>query len=164
MMKTKDIPELASKESKMKFTLADLADEDARLRRPILEAASVAARLALDPGDLELRERAAKTWERIDSVIAKHLGKEDLTMLPWAESLADFPHQLVDRARRKHEQLLMLHDLIATHSFTKGRDEDVAAEARNLCVYATTLDDLIAGEERDLFPVMRRVLFRHAQT
>ena len=163
-METKQIPEAASKKSQMKFTLANLAEEDVRLRRPILEAASVAARLALDPGDLELRERAARTWERIDSVIAGHLGKEDLTMLPWAESLADFPHQLVDRARRKHEQLLMLHDLIATHSFTKGRDEDVAAEARNLCVYATTLDDLIAGEEHDLFPVMRRVLFRHAQT
>ncbi|MFZ1119857.1 MAG: hemerythrin domain-containing protein [Candidatus Binataceae bacterium] len=163
-METKQIPEAASKESQMKFTLATLTEEDARLRRPILEAASVAARLALDPGNLELRERAAKTWERIDSVIARHLGREERTMLPWAESLADFPHQLVDRARKKHEQMLMLHDLIATHSFTKGHDADVAAEARNLCVYATTLDDLIAGEERDLFPVMRRVLFRHPQT
>ena len=163
-METKQIPEAASKESQMKFTLATLTEEDARLRRRILEAASVAARLALDPGNLELRERAAKTWERIDSVIARHLGREERTMLPWAESLADFPHQLVDRARKKHEQMLMLHDLIATHSFTKGHDADVAAEARNLCVYATTLDDLIAGEERDLFPVMRRVLFRHPQT
>jgi len=49
-METKQIPEAASKESQMKFTLATLTEEDARLRRPILEAASVAARLALDPG------------------------------------------------------------------------------------------------------------------
>ena len=164
-MGTKQIPEAASKESQMKFTLAKLADEDARLRRPILEAASVAARLALDPGNRELRERAAKAWARIDSVIARHLGKEERTVLPWAESLADFPPQLVDRARKKHEQIMALHDIIATHSFDEGAaTTDIAAEARNLCVYATTLDDLIAGEERDLFPVMRRVLFRHPQT
>jgi len=163
-METKQIPEPASKESQMKFSLANLADEDVRLRRPILEAASVAAQLSLDPGNHELRERAAKIWARIDSVIARHLGKEERTVLPWAESLADFPRQLVDRARKKHEQIMVLHDLIATHSFEQGRDAEVAAEARNLCVYATTLDDLIAGEERELFPVMRRVLFRHPQT
>ena len=46
----------------------------------------------------------------------------------------------------------------------KGGDDEVAADGRNLCVYANTLDDLIAGEERELFPVMRRVLFRHPQT
>ena len=85
-------------------------------------------------------------------------------MLPWAEALADFPTQLVDRARKKHEQIMALHDIIATHSFKKGSNDAVAAEARSLCVYATTLDDLIAGEERYLFPVMRRVLFRHPQS
>jgi len=148
----------------MRTTLANLAEEDARLRLPILEAASIAARLCLDPSDLELRQRAAKIWARIDSVIARHLSKEESAVLPWAESLKDFPHQLVDRARKKHEQMIALHDIIATHSFEKGRDQDIAAEARNLCVYATTLDDLIAGEERDLFPVMRRVLFRHPQS
>lgn len=163
-METKQIPEVASKESQMKFTLAKLADEDARLRRPILEAASVAARLSLDPGNQELRGRAANLWARIDSVIARHLGKEEGAMLPWAESLTDFPRQLVDRARKKHREIMALHDIIATHSFEQGREDDIAAEARNLCVYATTLDDLIAGEERELFPVMRRVLFRHAQT
>ena len=163
-METKQMPEAASRESQMRFTLAKLAEEDARLRRPILEAASIAARLSLDPGDRELRQRAAKIWARIDSVIARHLGKEESAVLPWAESLKDFPRQLVERARKKHEQMMALHDLIATHSFEEGRDQDIAAEARNLCVYATTLDDLIAGEERDMFPVMRRVLFRHPQT
>ena len=162
-METKQVLQPASKESQMKFTLANLADEDARLRRPILEAASVAARLSLDPGNYNLRERATKAWARIDSVIARHLGKEQRTVLPWADSLAEFPRQLVDRARKKHEQIMALRDLIVTHSFMKGRDAEVAAEARNLCVYATTLDDLIAGEERELFPVMRRVLFRHSQ-
>ncbi|MGA8567052.1 MAG: hypothetical protein WB580_04585, partial [Candidatus Binataceae bacterium] len=95
----------------MRLTLAKLADEDARLRRPILEAASVGVRLSLDPGDHELRERAAKVWARIDSVIARHLGKEERTLLPWAESLADFPRQLVDRARKKHEKIMALHEL-----------------------------------------------------
>ncbi len=162
-MGNKQIPEAATKESQMKFTLAKLAEEDIKLRRPILEAASAAARLTLDPGNKELREKAAKAWVRIDSVIARHLGKEEYTLLPWAESLAHFPHHLVDRARKKHEQILALHDIIATHSFEKGSNEAVAAEARNLCVYATTLDDLIAGEERELFPVMRRVLFHRPQ-
>ncbi|HVB80688.1 MAG TPA: hemerythrin domain-containing protein [Candidatus Binataceae bacterium] len=144
----------------MKFTLARLADEDIELRRPILAAASVAARLTLDPGNRELREQAARAWERIDSVLVNHLGREERSVLPWAESLADFPRHLVDRAREKHERIQALHDLIATHSFEKGSDEVVGAQARNLCVYATTLDDLIAGEERELFPVMRRVLFQ----
>ena len=59
---------------------------------------------------------------------------------------------------------MALHDLIVTHSSEKGGDDEVAAEGRNLCVYANMLDDLIAGEERELFPVMQRVLFRHPQT
>jgi hemerythrin-like domain-containing protein len=164
-METKQVPQAASEESQMKFTLAKLADEDVKLRQPILEAAWVGARLALDPGNNELRGRAAKAWARVDSIIVGHLGKEDRTVLPWAESLAEFPRHLVDRARKKHEQIMALHDLIATHSFEKAGDDEVAAaEARNLCVYANTLDDLIAGEERELFPVMRRVLFRHPQT
>lgn len=163
-MGNKQIPEAATKESQMKFTLAKLADEDVSLRQPILEAGWAAARLAVDPGNHESRARATKAWARIDSLIASHLTKEEHTVLPWAEALADFPTQLVDRARKKHEQIMALHDIIATHSFEKGSDDVVAAEARNLCVYATTLDDLVAGEERYLFPVMRRVLFRHPQS
>ena len=123
----------------MRLTLAKLADEDARLRRPILEAASVGVRLSLDPGDHELRERAAKVWARIDSVIARHLGKEERTLLPWAESLADFPRQLVDRARKKHEKIMALHELIAIHSFEKGRNDVVAACCRNLQRSAASL-------------------------
>jgi hypothetical protein len=163
-MENKLIPEVATKESQMKFTLAKLADEDISLRQPILEAGWAAARLAVDPGNHESRERAAKAWTRIDSLIARHLSTEEHAVLPWAEALADFPRQVVDRARKKHEQLMALHDIIATHSFDKGSNEEISAEASNLCVYATTLDDLIAGEERYLFPVMRRILFRHPQT
>src|SRR5512146_859162 len=163
-MGTKQVPQAASEESQMKFTLAKLADEDVRLRQPILEAGWVAARLALDPDNRELRERAAKAWARVDSIVVRDIGKEEHTVLPWAESLVEFPRHLVDRARKKHEQIIALHDLIATHSFEKGGNDEVAAGGRNLCVYATTLDDLIAGEERELFPVMRRVLFRHPQT
>src|SRR6516162_9378072 len=76
-MDTKQLPQAASRESQMRTTLANLAEEDARLRLPILEAASIAAQLCLDPGDLELRQRAAKIWARIDSVIARHLRSGD---------------------------------------------------------------------------------------
>ena len=48
-METKQVPQAASEESQMKFTLAKLADEDVRLRQPILEAAWVAARLCARP-------------------------------------------------------------------------------------------------------------------
>ena len=65
-MENKQVPEAASKESQMRFALAKLSDEDIRLRRPLLEAASVAARLALDLGSDELHEEAAKAWVRID--------------------------------------------------------------------------------------------------
>lgn len=151
---------VANKTFQMKFTLAELAEEDAKLRRPLTEAATVAARLALDPSDRSLRQGAAKAWARVNSMMAEHLGKEERSVLPWAESLADFPHYLVERARKKHEQVMALRDMIATRSFG-GSDEEVAATARNLCVFATALDDLIAGEQRELFPLMRRLLFRH---
>ena len=82
-METKRVPQAASEESQRKFTLAKLADEDIKLRQPILEAAWVAARLALDPGNRELRERAAKAWARVNSIIVRHLGKEDRTVFPW---------------------------------------------------------------------------------
>jgi len=162
-MANKQVPEATSKESQMRFTLAKLSDEDIRLRRPLLEAASVAARLALDRGSHELREEAAKAWARIDAVMVRHLSNEDRTVLPWSNSVENFPRHLVGRARKKHEQILALHDLIARHSFEKESNEAVATGARNICVYATTLDDLIAGEERELFPVMRRVLFHRPQ-
>jgi hypothetical protein len=153
----------ATKESQMKFALSRLTDEDMKLRAPILEAASAAARLALDPDSQELRKKAAEAWAQIDAIIIKHLSVENGKMLPWAESLADFPHGLADRARKKHEQVKALRDMIATHSFEKGTDEEIAATARNLCVLATTLDDLIAGEQRELFPVIRRILFGAAK-
>jgi hypothetical protein len=162
-MTAKDITEATTEESLIRSRLVNLAVEDAGLRKPLLEAASIAARLALDPADYDLRARAAAAWSRIDSVIARHLTTEERGLLPWAESLPDFPRSLIERARKKHKQLLALHELIAEHSFQKGSENDIAAEARNLCVYATTLDDLVAGEERDLFPVLRRVLFRHRQ-
>ncbi len=65
--------------------------------------------------------------------------------------VCDFPRQVVDRARKKHEQIMALHDIIATHSFEKGRDAEVAAEARNLCAFATTLNDLIAARNANCF-------------
>lgn len=150
---------VANKTFQMKFTLAELAEEDAKLRRPLMEAATIAARLALDPADRSLRQGAAKAWARINSMMVEHLSKEDRSVLPWAESLADFPHHLVERARRKHEQVTALRDRIAAHSFERGNEHEIAAAARNLCVFATALDDLIAGEQRELFPLMRRVLF-----
>jgi hemerythrin-like domain-containing protein len=154
---------VANKSFQMKFTLAELAEEDAKLRQPLMEAATVAARLALDPADRALRRSAAKAWERVDSMMVEHLRKEDRSVLPWAESRTDFPHYLVERAKRKHEQLMALRDMILTSSFERDSDHEVAAAARNLCVFATTLDDLIAGEQRELFPLMRRLLFPHRE-
>jgi hypothetical protein len=130
------------KGSEMKIALADLAEEDAKLRRPLLEAAAAAARLALDPDDYELRESAAKAWGRIDSMMVKHLGNEERDILHWAEARPDFPHHLIERARRKHEQVRALRDMMVRHSFQEGTDQEIAAAARNLCVFATALDDL----------------------
>lgn len=152
----------ANRTSQIKSALAKLADEDAKLREPLFEAATAAARLALSPGDLALRKDAAKTWARLNSIMVKHLGKEELSLLPWADSLGDYPHQMVERAREKHDQVMSLRATIAARSFEKGSDEEIAALARNLCVFATTLDDLIVGEQRELFPLMRRALFHPA--
>jgi hypothetical protein len=152
----------ANRTTQIKSTLANLADEDAKLREPLFKAATAAARLALNPADHKLRDDAARAWTKINSMMVKHLGKEELSLLPWAESLGDYPHQMVDRARKKHEQVMALRAAIAARSFEKGSNEDIAALARNLCVFATTLDDLLVGEQRELFPLMRRALFRHA--
>jgi Hemerythrin HHE cation binding domain len=148
--------------SQIKSALANLAEEDVKLREPLFEAATAAARLALNPADRTLREAAAKAWTRLNSIMVMHLGKEERSVLPWVDSLGDYPHHMVERARKKHEQVMGLRATIATHSFEKGSDEEIAALARNLCVFATTLDDLIAGEQRELFPLMRRALFHRA--
>lgn len=148
-----------SRNFQIKSALADLAEEDAKLREPLFEAATAAARLALDPADRTLRESAARAWKRIDSLMVKHLSKEERSLLPWAESLGEYPHHMVERARKTHEQVMALRATIAARSFERGGDEEVATTARNLCVLATSLDDLLAGEHRELFPLMRRALF-----
>lgn len=148
--------------SQLRSTLADLAEEDAKLRQPLFEAATAAARLALNPSDHTLREGAARTWTRINSMLVKHLSNEERTLLPWTESLGEYPQHLVQRARKKHEQVMALRAAIAARSFENGSDEEIAALARNFCVFATTLDDLIAGEQRELFPLVRHALFHRS--
>ena len=47
-------------------------------------------------------------------------------------------------------------------SFITGSNEEVAKAGTALTAFAVCLDDLIDGEERDLFPMIQRSLFEES--
>jgi Hemerythrin HHE cation binding domain len=139
--------------------LSELGRQDAALRDHLLDAAVAGATLARDPADRELRREAAQTWKALASGVARHLASEDELVLPWAASQHSVPAEVMNRARERHRKLQSLAKTVAAVSFERGRDADVRRAARALLQLAVHLDDLIDGEERELFPILQRSLF-----
>ena len=121
----KQVPEAASKESQMRFALAKLSDEDIRLRRPLLEAASVAARLALDLGSHELREEAPESMGA-DRLWSSTLVTKTGRCRP-GRTRHGFSSPPGRQGAQKARTNSSASDLIATRSFEKESDEAVAA-------------------------------------
>ncbi len=143
----------------LKSLLKELAGEDLSLRMPIIEAAVTGSELSFNPSDPELRKRAAKAWKTIQPIMAHHLASEDLLMLPWAKAQSMLPPELIERTRKEHQELLGEGGSLARVSFEHGSDEEVARAGKVLCVFAALLDDIVAGEQGNLFPMLRRALF-----
>jgi hypothetical protein len=143
----------------LKSLLKELAGEDTTLRMPIIEAAVTGSELSFQPSDPELRTRAAKAWTTIHSIMAHHLASEDLLILPWAQARSALPPELIEKTRKEHQELLGASGSLARVSFERGSDEEVARAGKVLCVFAALLDDIVAGEQGNLFPMLRRALF-----
>lgn len=143
----------------LKSLLEEIAGENLSLRRPIIEAAVTGSELSCQPSNLELRARAAKALATIQAIMSHHLASEDTMMLPWAEASSILPAELVEKTRKEHQELLGAGGSLARVSFERGADEEVARAGKALCTFAAMLDDVVAGEQGKLFPMLRRALF-----
>ena len=81
-------------------------------------------------------------------------------VLPWAATRENFPPNLILRAREQRLRLCGLARIVDSVSFITGSNEEVAKAGTALTAFAVCLDDLIDGEERDLFPMIQRSLFQ----
>jgi len=145
--------------AEVEAALARLTNEDSKLGERLINAAVAGAVVARQPADTILRAEAAEAWNSIRPVIANHLTCQMDVVLPWAESRKNFPPDLILRAREQRTRLCGLVKTIDAVSFITGTDEEVAKAGTALTAFAVCLDDLIDGEERDLFPMIQRCLF-----
>ncbi len=146
-------------EGRMKTMIAQLECEGAKLGSRLLEAAVAGAVLARQPSDRDFRADAAKAWFALEPMVRHHLRSEDETVLPWVETHTKVAHELVKHALQSHRMLGRLVRTIAAMSFENGSDAELVKAGRALCALAVHLDDLIYGEESELFTILHRKLF-----
>jgi hypothetical protein len=154
-----DLLETGSASAQVEAAVKRLSSEDSRLGERLLNAAVAGAVVARQPADPILRAEAAEAWNSIKPLIDHHLASEEDVVLPWARSRRDFPPDLILRAREQHRRLCDLGRTVDAVSFITGSDQDVIRAGAALTAFAVCLDDLIDGEERDLFPMIQRCLF-----
>ena len=140
-----------------------LSGEDLKLSLPLLDAAVSGVILGFSPDDPEMRGLAAKSWEYLKPLLSHHLLSEDESVLSWARAHREFPREKVEKFKKRHEELRALAQAINSADFKSGGDAEVARAGKALCRLAVRLDDLIEGEERELFPMLRRFLTAHPE-
>lgn len=153
-----DLLEAGSTTAQVEAAIKRLSSEDSKLGECLLNAAVAGAVVARQPADPILRAEAAEAWNSIKTVIEHHLASEEHIVLPWATLRQDFPPDLILRAREQHRRLCDLARTVDGVSFIAGSDQDIASAGAALTAFAVCLDDLIDGEERDLFPMIQRCL------
>jgi iron-sulfur cluster repair protein YtfE (RIC family) len=144
--------------ARVEAALTRLSTEDSKLGERLINAAVAGAVVARQPADAILRAEAAEAWNSIKPVIAQHLSSEENIMLPWMRSRENFPPDLILRTCEQHHRLRALARTVDAASFIVGTDEEVTKAGTALTAFAVCLDDLIDGEERDLFPMIQRSL------
>ena len=149
---------------RVETTLSRLSNEDSRLGERLISAAVSGAVVARQPADMILRAEAAEAWNSIKPVIEHHLASEENIVLPWMKSRENFPHDLILRTCEQHFRLRELARVVDSTSFITGSDEEVTKAGGALTAFAVCLDDLIDGEERDLFPMIQRSLFTESDS
>lgn len=147
----------------MMLLLEKLSAEDLKLSLPLLDAAVSGVILGFSPDDVEMRLLAEKSWKRIRPLLSRHLLSEDRSVLPWAEAHNEFPRAKVEKFRKRNEELHSLSHAVNAVAFASADDASVARAGKALCQLAVKLDDMIDGEERELFPVLRRFLMAGAK-
>jgi hypothetical protein len=145
--------------ARVEAALTRLSKEDSKLGESLINAAVAGAVVARQPCDKILRAEAAEAWNSIKTVIAHHLSSEEDIVLPWMKSRENFPPDLILRTCEQHLRLRDLARAVDEASFITGSDAEVTKAGTALTAFAVCLDDLIDGEERDLFPMIQRSLF-----
>jgi len=154
-----DLLDIKVTSARVEAALARLSNEDSKLGARLINAAVAGAVVARQPCDTILRAEAAEAWNSIKPVIEHHLASEENIVLPWMKSREDFPLDLILRACEQHVRLRKLAATVDVTSFITGSNEEVTKAGTALTAFAVCLDDLIDGEERDLFPMIQRSLF-----
>ncbi len=152
-------PEKCAMAERIEAAVARLSLEDSKLGERLLNAAVAGAVVARQPCDTTLRAEADEAWNSIKTVIAHHPGSEEDIVVPWMKSQENFPPDLILRTCEQHARLRDLARTVDATSFITGSNEDVTKAGAALTAFAVCLDDLIDGEERDLFPMIQRTLF-----
>lgn len=142
----------------IKRLVEKLSVEDLKLSLPLLNAAVSGVILGFNPEDAQMRRLAARSWKRIKPLLSRHLMSEDENVIPWAQTRREFSRAKVEKFKKRHEELRSLVRTINTVDFEAGERTDVSRAGKALCRLAVRLDDLIEGEERELFPMLRRFL------
>jgi hypothetical protein len=159
---TPKILEKCALATQVEEALKRLSLEDSKLGECLLNAAVAGAVVARQPADTGLRAEAAHAWNSIKQVIAHHLNSEEDIVLPWMKSRENFPPDLILRTCEQHLRLRDLARAVDAASFIAGSNDDVAKAGTALTAFAVCLDDLIDGEERDLFPLIQRSLYEQS--
>jgi hypothetical protein len=146
----------------MRALLAELRHDDTGMERCLLDAALSGLALSRNPSSKEDRRRADKAWKAISGILSDHLTSEDDSVIPWAENLGGIAPELAKRVHDQHKKLRSLSAKIGATSILHDSDGRIAKTAEALCEFAMCLDDVIAGERHELFPALRRVIFRAA--
>ena len=121
----KNRAEKCASAARVEAVLARLSREDSKLGDRMLNAAVAGAVVARQPADTILRAEAAEAWNSIKTVIEHHLNSEEDVVLPWAESLENFPPDLILRAREQRTRLCCLARTVDATSFITGSNEEV---------------------------------------
>ena len=145
--------------AQIEAALKRLSLEDSKLGDRLLNAAVAGAVVARQPADRILRAEAAEAWNSIKTVIAHHLSSEEDIVVPWMKARENFPADLILRTCEQHLRLRDLARTVDQTSFITGSNEEVTKAGTALTAFSVCLDDLIDGEERDLFPMIQRSLF-----
>src|SRR5258708_28317295 len=144
--------------AQIEAALARLSNEDSKLGERLINAAVAGAVVARQPADTILRAEAAEAWNSIKTVITHHISSEEEIVVPWINSQLNLPPDLILRTCEQHIRLRELARVVDAASFIMGSDEEVTKAGTALTAFAVCLDDLIDGEERDLFPMIQRCL------
>jgi hypothetical protein len=153
-----DLLETKRATAQVEATLVRLSKEDSKLGERLINAAVAGAVVARQPADIILRAEAAEAWNSIKPVIAHHLSSQEDIVVPWMKSRENFPPDLILRTCEQHLRLRDLARTVDATSFITGSDAEVTKAGAALTAFAVCLDDLIDGEERDLFPMIQRSL------